>query len=95
MKLVVIDIDKLNLKYVPGHYIGGGMWDGEGYMLESDNLNNAIVAQAIPVRWIEDYIEERTNVFGDMNVALMLKRWKEGYKPSVPDIGGKENADVC
>ena len=61
MKL--IDKDKLHLTYKQGAYIGHGMYDGEGYYVDGNEVANAPIIEAIPIEWINSYTTGL--VFGD------------------------------
>lgn len=77
----LIDADKLHLTYVQGTYVGGGIYVGNGCIFEYDEVVNAPTIDAIPIKWIKDYID-----FGvsdklaqhDMRfVSKMIEDWEK------------------
>ena len=77
MKL--IDKDKLPLTHKQGTYIGGGVYDGEGYYVDGNEVANAPIIDAIPVEWIEKWM--KNELYIDIaDVTRMLNDWKKTKK---------------
>lgn len=60
MKL--IDKDKLHLTYKQGTYVGHGIYDGEGYHVDGNEVANAPIINAIPI----ERIVKRINYYSDL-----------------------------
>ncbi len=65
MKL--IDKDKLHLTYKQGTYVGHGIYDGEGYYVDGNEVANAPTVEAIPIEWIEKYLESYKEHFNKLS----------------------------
>ena len=54
----LIDANKLHLTYKQGAYIGHGVYDGEGYYVDGNEVANASAVEAIPIEWIKKQLKE-------------------------------------
>ncbi len=50
-------------------------------------LNEAPTEEAIPISWMNDYMFHMGNIFGPMDISTMIRKYKEGFTPSVPEKG--------
>lgn len=57
------------------------------YFIGKEEIENAPTIEAIPVEWIYDYIFHMSNIFGPMDISTMVRKYKEGFQPSVPEKG--------
>lgn len=92
MKL--IDKDKLHLTYKQGTYIGGGVYDGEGYYVDGNEVANAPIVEAIPIEWIEKYLEpykEHFNKLSDKSKEISGAGWVIDVLESMLREWEKEN----
>ena len=92
MKL--IDKDKLHLTYKQGTYVGHGIYDGEGYYVDGNEVANAPIINAIPIEWIVKrinyysdlilkYPNEKELLYSQTELISLLEEWE------------KENERLC
>lgn len=43
--------------------------------------------EAIPISWMNDYMFHISNIYGPMDISTMVRKYKEGFIPSVPEKG--------
>ena len=78
MKL--IDRDKLPLTYKQGIYIGHGIYDGEGYYVDGNEVANAPEVEAIPIDWIIKFFKKQKHGNYKDFIDFMIKYWKSGHE---------------
>lgn len=51
------------------------------------DIQNQPTVEAIPISWINDYMFHMGNIFGPMDIGTMIRRYRQGFVPSVPEKG--------
>ncbi len=57
------------------------------YFYEEETIKNAPTVEAIPIEWIAKYEYHMSNIYGPMDISTMVRKYKEGFIPSVPEKG--------
>lgn len=96
--MILIEADKL----VPKHFVqrtdkiigyAGTQPIYEYVDVIAYDVDGAPTVEAIPREWINRYVEHMTNIFGPMDIMTMLRRYDEGFIPSVPEKGPIEEGE--
>lgn len=78
MKL--IDRDKLHLTYKQGTYVGHGIYDGEGYYVDGNEVANSPEIEAIPIDWIIKFSKKQKRGNYKDFIDFMIKYWESGHE---------------